>query len=281
MGYANSMALKSKQKYVRSSLNAGQIELLELVYKYRFISRQLVADCLNITYGSSIYEKLEVLVKGDYLGKRFDKQLKLQAVPAAYYLTPKGMRYLQSQPEHDLILDSAIKNSYKDKTVGQDFISHTLNVCKYTNMLRRHYPELKVFTRRDMSRYSYFPSQLPDAFLSLPLEEGEQPKRFFFDLISDNMPRLALDRRIANYCEFFDEGGWDVTNSEWPILLLLCERTSTEKRAQRYVRATLNRLDMEDLSAYTTAIPLLEDTAGLDIWTSIEDADELASLSSL
>lgn len=231
MGYANDMALKSKQKYVRSNLNAGQIELLELVYKYRFISRQLVADCLNITYGSSIYEKLEVLVKGDYLGKRFDKQLKLQAVPAAYYLTPKGMRYLQNQPGHDFVLDSAIKNSYKDKTVGRDFISYTLHVCKYTNMLKRQYPNLKIFTRRDMSRYSYFPPQPPDAFLSLP-NETDQPKRFFFDLISDNLPRLALDRRIANYCEFFEEGGWDITDSERPVLLLLCEQASAEKRVQ-------------------------------------------------
>lgn len=281
MGYANDMALKSKQKYARSSLNAGQIELLELVYKYRFISRQLVADCLNITYGSSIYEKLEVLVKGDYLGKRFDKQLKLQAIPAAYYLAPKGMRYLQAQPGHNFVLDSVVKSSYKDKTVSQDFISHNLNICKYTNMLKRRYPDLKVFTRRDMSHYSYFPSQLPDAFLSLPSDETNQPKRFFFDLISDGLPRLALDRRIANYCEFFEEGGWDITDSDWPVLLLLCEQPSAEKRVQQYVRVTLNRSDMDELAIYTTAIPMLENAAESDIWTNVEDADEMAALNSL
>lgn len=273
------MARSSKQKYVRSTLNTGQFELLELVYKYRFISRQLVAESLNIKYGSSIYEKLEVLVKGEYLGKRFDTRLKLQALPAAYYLTPKGLRTLQQQPGHDYITDAVIRSSYKDKTVSQAFITHTLGVYKYTNLLKRHYPALKVFTRRDMSRYNYFPSQLPDAFLSLSVDDAKQPKRFFFDLIPDNLPRLALDKRIANYCEFFDEGGWEVTGSELPTLLLMSERGPAEKRIQRSIRAQLSRSDMEELAVYTSTTAAVEHmTADAEIWTDIEDTDELAAL---
>lgn len=282
MEYAWDVARTIKQKYVRSALNTGQISLLELVYKYRFVSRHLVAKSLGITYGSSIYEKLEVLVKHGYLGKRFDKRLKLQAVPAAYYLTPKGMRALQQLPGHEHITDAVIKSSYRDKTVGQDFITHTLHVYKYTNLLKRQYPALKVFTRRDMSRYSYFPSQLPDAFLSLPSDDPQQPKRFFFDLIPDSQPRVALDRRIANYCEFFDEGGWDVTGSELPAVLLLSESSPAEKRIQRNVRAQLNRSDMEELRVYTSTAAALENTTSpAAIWTSVEDDDELAELSSL
>lgn len=276
------MARSSKQKYVRSTLNAGQISLLELVYKYRFGSRQLVAESLNIIYGSSLHGKLEVLVKHEYLGKRFEKRLKLQALPAAYYLTPKGLRALQQQPDHAAITDAVIKNSYKDKTVSQDFITHTLRVYKYTNVLKRQYPALKVFTRRDMSRYDYFPPQLPDAFLSLPSDDPKQPKRFFFDLISDKLPRYVLDRRIAAYCEFFDEGGWDVTESELPAILLLAESGTTEKRMQRTVRIQLNRSDMEELPVYTSTTKALEHmTDDTPIWTSLEDTDELAALGSL
>lgn len=94
------------------------------------------------------------------------------------------------------------------------------------------------------------------------------------------MATMTAERRIANYCEFFEEGGWDVTDSDWPVLLL-CEQPSAEKRVQRYVRATLNRLDMEELSIYTTAIPMLESAAELDIWINAEDADEVVALSSL
>ncbi|HSX05412.1 MAG TPA: hypothetical protein VLF69_03020 [Candidatus Saccharimonadales bacterium] len=271
-----------QQKYVRSALNKGQIELLDLVYKYRFVSRQLVAESLGVKPENGLYEKLEVLVRREYLGKRFDKRLKLQAVPAAYYLTPKALRDLQALPHHEGITDVVIKNSYKDKTVGQDFIAHTLNVYKYTNLFMRRYPTLKVFTRRDMARYSYFPPQPPDAFLSLPTDDPKQPRRFFFDLISDTMPRSALDRRIASYCEFFDEGGWDVTGSDVPVLLLLSEWGPAEKRIQRNVRAQFSRSGMEELPAYTSTTSALEHMTGAAvIWTSVEDTDELAELSSI
>lgn len=256
--------------------------LLDMVYKYRFVSRQLVAESLSITYGSSLYEKLEVLVNRGYLGKRFEKQLKLHGVPAAYYLTPQGLRALQQQPGHESVTDAVIKGSYKDKTVGMDFIVHTLNVYKYTNLLKRHYPALRVFMRRELGLYEYFPSQLPDAVLSPPTDDPQQPKRFFFDLVSDYMPRSALDRRIANYCEFFDEGGWDVTGSDIPAILLLSEWGPAERRMRRNVWTQLNRSDMEELQVYTSTVAALDGMgAERAVWTSLDDPDELLELSSL
>lgn len=152
----------------RSVLKQGQLDILELLYKYRFGSRQLLADSLSIKAGSSLHEKLEVLVKHDYVEKRLDKRLKLLGMPAAYCLTPKGIRTLQTLPEHDFITDSTVKASYKDKTVSQTFITHTLGVYKYTNLLKHRYPSLKVFTRRDMSKYGYFQINFPMLFFRFP-----------------------------------------------------------------------------------------------------------------
>jgi len=258
------------------------MQLLELVYKYRFVSRQLVADGLGITYGSSLHEKLEVLVKRELLGKRFDKRLKLLGTPAAYYLTPRGLRALRDLPGHDAITDAVVKSSYRDKTVSQAFITHTLDVYKHTNLLKHHYLASKAFTPRDIAKYSYFPQQLPDAFLSLPTGDPKRPKQLFFDLIAVTLPRAALERRIASYREFFDEGGWEVTDSPLPTLLLLCEQGTTEKRAQRSIRAQLGRSDMEELAVYTSTVATLENmTAEAEVWTSVEDTDELATLSQL
>lgn len=271
-----------KQKYIRSTLNSSQIKLLELVYKYRFVSRQLVANSLGIKYGSSLHERLEVLVKNEYLGRRFEKQLKLQGIPAAYYLTPRGLRALQSLPGHEAITASVIKGSYNDKTVGMSFVAHTLNIYKYTSLLMQHYPSLKVFSKRDIARYNYFPSQLPDAVLSLSVNGAEHPTRFFFDLVSDSTPYTSLDRRIENYCEFFDEGGWSVTKSEVPVVLLLSEWSATEKIIQRRVRLQLARSDMEELRVYTTTANAIRAVAdNLEIWTDIQDTDELVSLTDI
>ena len=73
----------------RSALSQGQIDILELLYTYRFGSRQLLADSLSVT-PDSLFRKLEVLIKHQLIKKRHEPRLKLLAVPAAYYLTPKG-----------------------------------------------------------------------------------------------------------------------------------------------------------------------------------------------
>lgn len=128
-------------------------------------------------------------------------------MPAAYYLTPKGLRALAALPGHDYITNSVIKGSYKDGTVTQSFITQTLRVYAQANKLTASHPNLKIFLRRDMSRYSYFPKPLPDSFLSLPTSEGTSPKRFFFDVIPDSLQTKPLFQRVTSYAVFFDEGG--------------------------------------------------------------------------
>lgn len=265
----------------RSALKQGQIDILELLYKYRFGSRQLVADSLGIKAGSSLYEKLNVLIKHGLIAMRQEKRLKLQGIPAAYYLTPKGLRTLKTLDDHDYITEATIKSSYRDKVVGQAFVNHTLDVYQYTNALKQQYQELKVYLRRDMSRYSYFPDTPPDAFLSLKIDDT--PRRFFLDVIPDSLPRNLLDRRITGYAEFFEEGGWEATNSELPKLLFIAKKGATENRIRRTVRAALSRADMDDeLEAYTTAFAALQnaDAAGT-IWANVDDPDDRLSLPDL
>lgn len=257
------------------TLQDGQIHILELLYTYRFASRQLLAESLRIKAGSSLHERLLVLMKHGYIGMRYERRLKLLGIPAAYYLLPKGLRSLQAVPGHEYVSDAAIKASYKDGTVGQEFITHTLNVYRYTNALQRLHPGLKVFTKRGMSRYDYFPPQLPDAFLSLPTDNPERPKRFFLDVIAQAMPRYAFDRRIAAYCTFFEDGGWDITGSDWPACLLIAADGREEKRIRRSAQAQVQRSDSELLVYTTTAAALKGETA---IWTAVDEADELLAL---
>jgi len=266
----------------RSVLRQGQTEILGLLYKYRFGSRQLIAESLKVKAGSNIYEKLNVLVKHGFVAKRYDKSLRLQGLPAAYYLTPKGLKTLQSLDAWNYITEATIRSSYRDKNISQSFINHTLDVYSYTNMLAKTYPTLKVFMRRDMSRYSYFPNNPPDAFLSLKIGEKATPRRFFFDFISETTPRAAINHRIAQYIKFFDEGGWNETNSELPKLLFLVETITIKKRLLKAARAIRNQFDMEDdIEIYITTANDIEHAGANRIWISIDDPDSVLSLDDL
>lgn len=265
----------------RSALKPGQITILELLYKYRFGSRQLVAESLSIKAGSSLHEKINVLIKHGLVGKRLDPKQRMANIPAAYYLTPTGLRTLQALPNHEYITDAVIKSSYKDVSVGQPFISHTLEVYRFVNALSHQYPGLKAYLRRDMARYSYFPENPPDAFLSL--KTGEVTRLFFLDVIAESTPRYIIERRVAGYGTFFDEGSWDVTGSEPPMLLFITEKGTTETRTRHGAQAALRRLDLdEEIEVYTTTYgALINLTEPTSIWTSMEDPDELVFLTDI
>jgi hypothetical protein len=266
----------------RSVLRQGQIEILGLLYKYRFGSRQLIAESLKVKAGSNIYEKLNVLIKHGFVAKRYDKSLRLQGLPAAYYLTPKGLKTLQSLDAWNYITEATIRSSYRDKGISQSFINHTLDVYSYTNMLAKTYPTLKVFTRRDMSRYSYFPNNPPDAFLSLKTGEETTPKRFFFDFISETTPRAAINHRIAQYIKFFDEGGWNETNSDLPKLLFLVETIATKKRLLKVARAIRNQFDMEDdIEVYIATVNDIMNSDTNKLWMNIDELNNRFSLDDL
>ncbi len=268
----------------RSTLKQSQIDILELLYKYRFSSRKLLLESLGDAAGTdyNLYKKLEVLIKHELVAKRIEPKLKLLGVPAAYYVTTKGLRTLRQLPDHDHITDAIVKLSYANKSVKYAFVNHALATHKYTNILMRHYRSLKVFTKRDLARFSYFPKQLPDAVLSLPADDPQQPLRFFFDIIASGTPRKAIDGRLMSYCTFIDNGGWDVTNSPNPIVLLVASNVRLERQLQYMARARLNRHPEVDLRIYTSTVQALSsmDDEAL-VWTRVTDTDDPMELTGL
>lgn len=104
---------------------------------------------------------------------------------------------------------------------------------------------------------------------------------FFFDVVPKDMPPSAINRRLVNYMEFFDDGGWDATNSNLPRFLFLLENPATENRLRRAAHAVRSRFDLDDgIEVYTaTAENLVCESSA--IWSNIDEPGELLSLDEL
>ena len=267
----------------RLVLKKGQIAILEALYECRFCSCRLLADRLGIRSGSSLHEKLNVLMKHGFVDRRYDKSFRLRGMPAAYYVTPKGLRQLQLIHGRERVTDAIVKAGYRDRVVSQAFVNHTVRVCAYINQLQHRYPSLEVLLRREMMLYSYVPANPPDAFLSLRVNDGIRQfgirqfgiRKFFFDVVSKDMLPSTIRRRIAGYMSFFDNGGWDEMNSELPKLLLLLEDPAMKRRLERAARAIRSRFDLDDeIEIY---VAMAEDLLSGDttaIWSSIDETSE-------
>ena len=271
----------------RLVLKKGQIAILEALYECRFCSCRLLADRLGIRSGSSLHEKLNVLMKHGFVDRRYDKSFRLRGMPAAYYVTPKGLRQLQLIHGRERITDAIVKAGYRDRVVSQAFVNHTVRVCAYINQLQHRYPSLEVLLRREMMLCSYVPANPPDAFLSLRVNDGIRQfgirqfgiRKFFFDVVSKDMLPSTIRRRIAGYMSFFDNGGWDEMNSELPKLLLLLEDPAMKRRLERAARAIRSRFDLDDeIEIY---VAMAEDLLSGDttaIWSSIDETSEFLAL---
>ena len=170
-----------------AALKKGQIAILEALYGCRFCSCRLLADRLGITSGSSLHEKLNVLMKHGFVDRRYDKSFRLRGMPAAYYVTPKGLRQLQLIHGRERVTDAIVKAGYRDRVVSQAFVNHTVRVCAYINQLQHRYPLLEVLLRREMMLCSYVPANPPDAFLLLRVNDGIRQfgiRKFFLDVVS-------------------------------------------------------------------------------------------------
>lgn len=257
----------------KSDVSDGQLTILKSLFRYRYLTRSLMAVDLGVANNAVLYNKLEVLIKRGLVGKRHNKDYYLLHKPATYFLLPKAYKILASNDDI-VVTDAMTKAAYKDHSRSEDFVRKFILVCESLQALAKLYPGLKQYTSRELVGYSAFPKRLPDTFLSL--EADGEVKHFFLDIIPDGTPRYAIDNSVNTYHEFFLEGGWVETGSQLPALLVLGESSKTQRYVTRVIQNKCNALDMVEPSFYTGSFATLKTAAaGKDaIWTSLDEPDE-------
>lgn len=235
----------------RKKLNTEQIEVLKLLYRFRFGSNNLIAQYFDKKNRSFVFDRLKRLQEQDLILKRFDGKYRLMGKPASYSLSPRGARTVQVYLDLDEPIN--LKATYANKTVQEPFIEHCLNIFEVFNSLRAQYGEkLKFFTKTELGseKYEYFPRPLPDAFISFT--SFDDTKRYFVEIIENSLQPFLLKKRIKQYLEYEESGEWTATGKEFPTILFVCESEKTAKKLQKYIEKALNQSWNEDITFQTT-----------------------------
>jgi hypothetical protein len=270
----DTMPLKHRKK-----LNTDQINILQLLYNFRFASNKQIAQYQQKQNIRSVQNRLKILEDQELIAKHYDKSYKLKGKPAVYYLLPKGARALETNTTREPDEPINFRRIYKDKDVSEGFIAHCSNILDVYLGLRSVFPKKESLlfatkSKLNYEKYEYLPKPLPDAYIRI--ETGGDQKQFFLDIFEEAQPYFVLVRRIKRYFKYSAEGDWSDTGTDFPTILIVCANRSVQKRLRRRLPKELQDSYEEIMFATTT----LSEATSIDkthakIWLPIdEDGDD-------
>lgn len=267
--------MSSHIKYERP-LSTSQLDLLVVLYSFRFNTRSLVSAYYKKPNTTSLYFKFEVLRKHGHITKKFEPSYRFAGREAEYYVTPKGLRALRDAKRIE-VTDVMITACYRDRTVTDSFVLQQTLLFRIRNHLTSTYGDIQYFTSRDIQLLDYFPSPRPDAFMSL--KNHGTVTRFFVEYIPRGTHVRQITHRLKQYTTYFDENTWGVTDTPFPVILYICEDGMTEKGVMRQIRTALYKADTDMQFLTTTQKALLGTSkSNFAVWTGIDDPDLLLTL---
>lgn len=222
------MAISRAEPKYRRPLNQEQVDILELIYKFRFVTIATVKDYFAETNpGMNVFKRLETLETQGFIAKRYFDNFRLLHKPVVYYLLPDGVRKLNEYRDED---DTAgLKGIYRDGTVSEGFAMHCVAIFDLYNRLTGQYGDaLEFLAKSDQTDFEDFPKHKPDAYVTLGA------KHYFMDILDDDS-HLLIDasKKGKRYIDYRKSGDWAVMNTPFPQIIFVCNSEEACRRVQK------------------------------------------------
>ncbi len=243
------MTVKTEPKY-RRPLNTEQVQILELLYKFRFATMAVVKDYFVETNpGMNVFRRLETLADQGFIAKRYFDNYRLLHKPVVYYLLPAGARKLKEYRDEDDTDEINIKGIYRDGDVSEQFVMHSVAALNLYNRLVAEYgDDLDFFSKADQASFDNFPKPLPDAYLTLQADGGAQ--HYFVEILDDDAHLLVdVSKKIKRFIDYKKSGSWAlVARAPFPKIIFVCASETFCKRAQKRCEAALDKAWVMDIT---------------------------------
>lgn len=268
-----------KWSYDLPHISPKQKEIIELIYKFRFIDRAQIQTILNHKDHKRINVWLKDLVAKRYLFRIYERKIPFNIRPAIYYLAQNGVR------------DVGNHNLYREKYRSEKFKNRSLLIVNlYIDLLQktRSLEALNFFqTKQNMWQYEKIIKPYPDVVFSLnkepldileylnkkkklkPKRKGKKDILFFLEIIEEGVPRYYLRYRVKKYIEYYDMD----KSATRPTILFSLPNEQTKKFMHRFIRKTLDETLFEpNIKFYLTLTDWLQNKGILgEIWQRVKE----------
>lgn len=214
-----------------TKLTTKQIEILLLLYKFRFLHTYQLQHLFNHKTPNRIKVWLKDLTEKEYLKRDYTQKTMIKK-PAIYSLTIKARELLKKRKECEI---AVLNKIYREKTRSKTFIDHCLLIADIYLILQAETTEKIYFaTKNNLTGYDYFPDPLPDAYIAI--KKSQKTQRYFLEVIDDNLPRFALRAKLQRYSDYYQSDRWEEhTEKQFPAILIICPTDASKRYTERFI----------------------------------------------
>ena len=212
----------------KPTITPKQHQLLQLLYRYRFLTRIQIQQLLHHTDKKRINAWLKDLYEKHYLGRIYSKTYGENAKPAIYYMALEGIRFLKKSGTGS---DEVLKKLYRDKERSSGFISQCLLLADISLTLYNQTTEgvsfITELANDFMAKGSpfHFLESLRPHLLFIKQEKTKKTP-YLLEYFPSTLPKQAMHNRLKAYIKYYFSNTWENNRSEpFPILLFICPAT--------------------------------------------------------
>jgi DNA-binding MarR family transcriptional regulator len=203
-------------------LSVQQQRVLKLLFKFRFISAQLLAQVMGISR-PGVYQALEPLVKKELVNKVYEDEFRIDRKSAYYYLNKQGVTTVRKLMD---VKETVVHPLYKNDTASPEFIEHCLATAHCYVALNHSLPAgTDIFTKSEINRFSQFPKNRPDLYIRT------QDGREAIIVIMDDKPLYIARKRLDEVITHSEDEGWE--DGDYPHIGFIL-RNNSDKNSFLY-----------------------------------------------
>ncbi len=216
-------------------LTGQQQRILQLLFKFRFVSAGLLADVMGIRK-PSVYEVLEQLVGKDLLTKVYKSSFRIDRKPAYYYLNKSGVTVTRKVMD---VKESVVHALYKNDEMTSDFVEHSLKLVQCCVSIMQHLPKgSDIFSKTEINRFKQFPKNRPDLYIRTP--EGKEA----IVVIIDDKPLYIVRKRLDEIVTHSEDEGW--SSDDYPHICFILKDYSAKYSFLYTTEKKLESMGLED-----------------------------------
>lgn len=231
-----------------------QIEILNLIYKYRFLNRTQIQAFLNHKYHKRIIDWLKDLTEKEYINKIYSNSAVIVMSPTIYYAGINAIRYFKSLDQDN---NTYLKKLYRDNERTENFIAEQLLIADSgLHLIERnkkreiYYEYLTAADVTSNSIYKFMEDLSPQ--LIFTKKTKSQFKQFVFVILDSAQPKYIIKKKMKSYIELFFTNEWEEnTGKPFPIILFACQTKALMIYTKRTMRWLLDDYqNPEELEAW-------------------------------